>query len=224
MCGIIKPTKPIMPEFATIKPVNNEAIIIYTFRYNPKEIPRVTAASSPSNIVFKTRNWKEKNKLMTIVTIASKGNFPQLAEARLPIDQKVTVFIPSALFAKKIIKLEIELNIELMTVPERTNLIDVILPPILERISTSTVANKAPKNALKDKPICENRPTAPKPTIIAKVAPKEAPEEIPKIYGSANGFWTTACMIVPQIARPQPIKIADNTRGERTNQMILTAD
>ena len=34
-----------------------------------------------------------------------------------------------------------------------------------------------------------------------KAAVPEAPEEIPRIYGSANGFFTTACMITPQTER-----------------------
>ena len=83
--------------------------------------------------------------------ITRNGSFAQLAEARLPIDQKVTVFIPSALLAKKTIKLEIEPKIELITVPDNTSLIEVIRPPILERSSTKTVANNAPKKALNDK-------------------------------------------------------------------------
>ena len=48
----------------------------------------------------------------------------------------------------------------------------------------------------------------------------EAPAEIPRMYGSAMGFRTVACMAVPTTARPAPITAASSTRGKRMSQTI----
>ncbi|MNN65741.1 hypothetical protein D3C81_1812660 [compost metagenome] len=59
---------------------------------------------------------------------------------------------------------------------------------------------------------------------MAKVAPKEAPEEIPRIYGSASGFCTAACIMVPHRVSPMPMSMAISTRGKRIFQMISTKE
>ena len=55
---------------------------------------------------------------------------------------------------------------------------------------------------------------------IAIVAPREAPDDTPKIYGSANGFCTIACITTPLIAKPAPANITNNIRGILINQII----
>ncbi len=59
--------------------------------------------------------------------------------------------------------------------------VEVIFPPILASSSTKMVAIPAPAKAPNDKPSCKTSAEPPKPTKMAKVAPKDAPEEIPKI-------------------------------------------
>ena len=56
--------------------------------------------------------------------------------------------------------------------------------------------------------------------MIEKVAPREAPEEMPRIYGSASGFWTVACITTPHTASVTPMTAAMMTRGVRTFHTI----
>ena len=60
----------------------------------------------------------------------------------------------------------------------------------------------------------------PTPIKIATVAPVDAPDEIPKIYGSASGFLTMACIMTPLTASPAPTKAAKITRGIRNIHTI----
>ncbi len=79
------------------------------------------------------------------------------------------------------IKFETELHKALTIVPDSTSFVEVIFPPILASSSTKMVAIPAPAKAPNDKPSCKTSAEPPKPTKMAKVAPKDAPEEIPKI-------------------------------------------
>ena len=63
---------------------------------------------------------------------------------------------------------------------------------------------------------------APSPKKIAQVAPSDAPDETPKIYGSAKGFFTTACMIIPESVKPMPTQAARIIRGIRSIQTTST--
>ena len=77
--------------------------------------------------------------------------------------------------------------------------------------NTPNETNKAPINAITPTKFPPN--TAPNPSIIANVAPSDAPDDIPKIYGSARGFFTIACITTPLILNAIPIAIANTTRG-----------
>ena len=76
----------------------------------------------------------------------------------------------------------------LITMPERTNLADVIRLPVLAIINTINPAPRAPRKDAVDtlRPLKKDAP--PNPIIITKVAPNDAPDEIPITYGSASGF------------------------------------
>ena len=70
------------------------------------------------------------------------------------------------------------------TLPASTSLAEVILPPpILASSITRLMAPNAPAKAQKAVPIPASTPvnTADAPIIMEKVAPREAPEEIPRI-------------------------------------------
>lgn len=54
------------------------------------------------------------------------------------------------------------------------------------------------------------------------VAPSVAPADTPRIYGSAIGFWTTACITQPQRARPLPARKPRIMRGIRICQTICS--
>lgn len=55
----------------------------------------------------------------------------------------------------------------------------------------------------------------PTPSITATVAPRDAPEEMPRMYGSASGFFTMACMTTPLMDSPTPTAAASTSRGRR---------
>ena len=70
------------------------------------------------------------------------------------------------------------------TQPARTSLAEVSLPPpIWARSITRAMAPRAPKKAQKAVPMVASTPvnTAEAPIMMEKVAPREAPEEIPRI-------------------------------------------
>ena len=82
---------------------------------------------------------------------------------------------------------------------------------------TATVAKNAPRK--------DPRPiTTLKPRIILKVAPKVAPAEIPKTYGSAIGLLTVDCMTLPHMERPAPTINPRKTRGNLIFQTIASVD
>ncbi|MNI81630.1 hypothetical protein D3C73_1382690 [compost metagenome] len=111
-----------------------------------------------------------------------------------------------------------------MTIPASTSLTEVILPPAFASSNTSSEAPTAPAKAQKATPVWPSSPMDPKPIRMANVAPSEPPEEIPSMYGSASGFCTAACIMVPHRVRPAPMTIAINTRGKRIFQMISTKE
>ncbi len=106
------------------------------------------------------------------------------APARLPISQKVMVFMPSVFGDKYMIKLENAEQTALMAIPLSSSRTEFALPPILAIICTSTETANAPMNA--HMPIALDPNAFPIPNIMAAVAPKAAPEDTPRIYGSAR--------------------------------------
>ena len=87
---------------------------------------------------------------------------------------------------------------------------------------------KITREEITSAPIKAQMPTAcvpkrlPSPKKIAIVAPNDAPEDIPRIYGSAKGFLTMACMMMPDKVSPIPTHAANNIRGKR-NFKIMSA-
>ena len=57
------------------------------------------------------------------------------------------------------------------------------------------------------------------PRTMLRVAPRNAPDDMPMVYGSARGFLKSFCIIAPATARPAPIMIAPIARGVRVSQM-----
>lgn len=53
-------------------------------------------------------------------------------------------------------------------------------------------------------------------------APREAPDERPRMYGDARGFLNTACIYAPQTARPAPTNIPITTRGALMSRMMIS--
>ena len=55
-------------------------------------------------------------------------------------------------------------------------------------------------------------------------APREAPDDNPRMYGDANGFLKTACMAAPVTASPAPTKIPTATRGALFSRTMMFDD
>ncbi len=67
-----------------------------------------------------------------------------------------------------------------------------------------------------------NIPIVAPPKIITATAPADAPDEIPKIYGSAMGFLVIHCINTPEIASPPPVIAESNTLGTLISQIIAS--
>lgn len=105
---------------------------------------------------------------------AGKVRFDQDAPAREPIVQNLIVKALSALAPREMIKLAKAIKRALTTVPERIRLDVVDFPCIVAISKTAAVARSAPVKAAT--PV-----KALRPKMILSVAPKVAPEEIPRI-------------------------------------------
>jgi len=57
---------------------------------------------------------------------------------------------------------------------------------------------------------------------ITKTAPVLAPEDIPRIYGLANGFLVRACISIPTKDKDAPPRIAVTILGALSVQTIIS--
>lgn len=105
--------------------------------------------------------------------------------------------------------------------PASSSRVEVSRPPTLAMSSTAPVAASAPRNAVPVSEL-EPRPT-PKPNRIAAAAPVEAPEDTPRMNGSASTLRTRAWSATPLTASPAPTIAPSKTRGLRTTQTMLSS-
>ena len=56
------------------------------------------------------------------------------------------------------------------------------------------------------------------PQTMLRTAPRNAPEDIPMVYGSARGFLKSFCMIAPATERAAPVTMAPMALGTLTSQ------
>ena len=99
--------------------------------------------------------------------------------------------------------------------PARSSVNPSPLPLIEEIKRIRRETSPAPRKAAA--PIPSKLPIIPIPSAIASTAPRLAPEEIPNRYGSASGFFITACITAPQTASPAPMKKESTRCGRRMN-------
>ena len=74
------------------------------------------------------------------------------------------------------------------------------------------------KNAFVTMPTLPTNPPTVIPMVMARVAPKEALDEMPVVYESASGFFSMLCIAAPVAASPAPDIIANRRRGRRCSQ------
>src|SRR5690606_38204775 len=89
-------------------------------------------------------------------------------------------------------------------------------PDAKARARTKPNAVSAPTNAHVVSPTAP----APTPSTTTRTAPVEAPEEMPRMYGSASGLRSSDCRMTPHNASPAPAWAAMRVRGSRRFQMI----
>ena len=185
---MIRPTKPIVPTDETSVPTMSAEMVRYAHLHRLVLRPSVVAASSPIKSTLRERNCVKKNTLTRSTTTTETPTFPQLARAKEPMVQNFKSIMPSALAAIVIMKLERAVNRAFKIMPERTSFDDVICPPVDASNKTPIVAIVEPINENSGTEEIPTTCTAPAPSMMAQVAPHEAPDEMPKIYGSAKVF------------------------------------
>ena len=87
----------------------------------------------------------------------------------------------------------------------------VSLPAPADTASTSSTADKAPRNAPS-----WAAPLTPGSRAILRKVKNPAPAFTPMTLGAARGFESTACMSMPLTERAEPASMAANTLGRRT--------
>ena len=103
--------------------------------------------------------------------------------------------------------------------PTRTILVVLIFAPLLPKTKTRIDVRSAPKKAPSASGSCPIKGIF--PIRSDSTAPVEAPDEIPRIYGSARGFLVSACIMIPASASPAPVKPATRTLGNRSFHTML---
>ena len=102
--------------------------------------------------------------------------------------------------------------------PPSSSFIAFARPPRFAMKRTPTETANAPRKAAI--PTAFSPSAAPIPRRTAEVAPREAPADMPRMYGSASGFFTIACMMTPQVASPAPMMAASRRRGRRSSHTM----
>ncbi|MBO4569150.1 MAG: hypothetical protein J5674_04210 [Candidatus Methanomethylophilaceae archaeon] len=88
-------------------------------------------------------------------------------------------------------------------------------PFILDTARIIIIGIKENRNALTTMAYC---PLAKEnPAQTAKVAPSDAPDDMPVVYVSARGFFSMLCMATPQTAKADPARRPPMTRGRRSS-------
>ncbi len=101
--------------------------------------------------------------------------------------------------------------------PARTTR-SVVPPAAVASKSTIPNATSDPMNA---PPANPNVP-APIPRITTTTAPVDAPDEIPRMNGSASGFLSNDCRMTPHTAKPAPQAAASSVLGKRRFQTMAS--
>ena len=90
-----------------------------------------------------------------------------------------------------------------------------------EIIKTNTETPKAPVKPIIPIELLPN--TLPIPNTTASVAPKDAPDDTPNVYGDASWFFNIDCTTAPLVAKHPPTKNANKTLGNLIFHIIDTS-
>ncbi len=90
---------------------------------------------------------------------------------------------------------------------------DVFLREETMMMTAAGISEK--KNAVVMRPRLPMVPVTVIPNPRARVAPKDAPDDIPVVYGSARGFFIMLCMAAPATPRQHPTMSPPTILGRR---------
>ena len=218
MCGIRSPTKPIMPETETEIAASNEPVtskITTTFLIST---PRLDAAFSPRDIRFKSLAKRIDIKKPIVKKLETTMASIHVFDAKLPISQKIiTETCSSAIYFKKLMPAD---KIAAIIIPDKIRLFEEKFKPALleepARKITRIRVEIAPTNANKG---IETK-KVPRFNKIAMHAPKAAPAETPRVYGSARGFKSMPWNKAPETASAPPTAAHVRMRGSLISIII----
>ena len=171
--------------------------------------PRVFASRSPIESTFSFHLIIRRAAILIIIGIHASAISSSPTLPKLPISQKVIAGSFSSSSATNLIKDSIAWKNADTTVPDR---ISIRTGVVLYMCARKYVIPTATRPITKDViwiPIVGSSNTRP----IA--APKLAPADTPRIYGSTSGFWNIPWKDAPDIESPAPIRVAIIARGSR---------
>jgi len=176
MCGIIKPTKPILPACVTALAVRADASKNRLIRRGFSETPKTLACISPRDNIFNDRAKAKQSARPTINIMGNKGLLSWFAWVPLksPINQNSMPLSDGAGLDDKM-KLMIAPQPEAITTPVSKSRDGLQLPRPWAIPNTSMIEVSAPKKALADIMLPA------RPADIAKMAATEAPPDTPNI-------------------------------------------
>jgi len=145
--GIIRPTKPIIPDTDTQTAVTRDAVIKRIILTRFVSIPKEEADLSPNDIIFKSRAKKTDTTSPIETNKKVKKTSDQILEPKLPISQKIIIETCSS--ATYLIKLIPADKIAATIKPDNIKLVEDILPLEDDRTSTAPRVVTPPINAKK---------------------------------------------------------------------------
>jgi len=143
--GIIRPTKPMMPDTETHTPVIRDAVIrrvnLTLFVSTPKE----AADRSPNDIIFRSRAKKRQIKKPMDTNTKVKSTSVHVLEPKLPINQNIIIeTCSSAIYFIKLMPAD---NIAATIIPDNIRLWEDALPLKEDKNITANSVPDAPINA-----------------------------------------------------------------------------
>ena len=100
--------------------------------------------------------------------------------------------------------------------------LDNSLSTLLANNKTIIIVNKLHKNPTRDKEKFPRNGIV-IPETIKRPTPSDAPDDTPKVYGEANGFFNTDWTTAPLTAKAPPTQKANKTLGNLILHIIETS-
>ena len=210
ICGMIKPTQPILPLIATWQATNVPLRAITNQRNRPTFTPNAFASLSSKESKFKRQLSFSNNVEQHTKGTKKNSHFSVLAVAKLPINQNTILGNFSSVSETYCNRLTNAENSPLKIIPIKISISKLLRPNFTLNKKTSTSVLKPKKIVL------ANKPYRLKLKKMASVPPNAEPEVTPIICGSTNGLRKIPCNAAPLKANPAPTQRADKIRGKRT--------